>query len=133
MCLFELFFVDDVRIVEISRSNDGMGSQSQHRLEPLRVPVVLHEPAGRLGTEPNTAAEDEGRDEGRAKLETPGDSRDVLDNDVGAEAQEYTCGGLLADISTLALIGECSLPATTQSCQNMTRAPRMRAGAISAL
>lgn len=25
-----------------------------------------------------------------------------------------------------------SLPATTQSCQNMTKAPRMRAGAISA-
>ena len=92
--------------------------------------AVLHQPARGLGTEKDTQKKDEGWDERRTKLETPGNAADVFDNDIRAEAQEDTC-----QQQSDSAIGRAMrewIPATTQSCQNMTRAPRMRAGAISA-
>lgn len=55
--------------------------------------AMLHEPTRRLGAEIDTGAQNERWDEGRTELETPGDITGVLDNDVGAETQEDTCGG----------------------------------------
>lgn len=50
--------------------------------------VVFHEPARRLRTEPYAAHENERRNERRAKLQSPGDPSNVLDNNVGCESQE---------------------------------------------
>lgn len=50
--------------------------------------AVLHQPTGTLGAEEDADHEDEGRDEGRAELQTPGDGASVFDDDVGAEAKE---------------------------------------------
>lgn len=50
--------------------------------------AVLHEPTGGLGAEEDTKHQDEGWDECRAELETPGDVTSVLDDDVGGETQE---------------------------------------------
>lgn len=55
--------------------------------------AMLHQPARRLGAEKDTGAQGEGRDECRTELQTPSDITGVLDNDVGAETQEDTCGG----------------------------------------
>lgn len=53
---------------------------------------MLHEPARRLGTKEDTNAEDEGWDERWTELETPRYVASVFNNDIGAEAQEDTCG-----------------------------------------
>ena len=92
--------------------------------------AVLHEPTRALGAEEDTTTEDEGWDERGTELETPSDAASVFDNDVGAEAQEDTWGRLSANGS--GRVVRSNTPATTHSCQNMTRAPRIRAGAISA-
>lgn len=67
-----------------------MGSEAAHGSEGLGVLALLHEPTRGLGAEEDAAEEDEGRDKGRAELKTPGDATDVLDDDIGAEAQEDT-------------------------------------------
>lgn len=76
-----------------------MSAQDFHRFESLGDLAVLHEPAGGLGAEEDANHEDEGGDEGRTELETPGNGTDILDNHVGAEAQEDTCGGRSVDVS----------------------------------
>jgi hypothetical protein len=55
--------VNYIRVVKVSCSNDGMGSQAHHGSECLCVLAVLHEPAGGFGTEPDARAEDEGWNE----------------------------------------------------------------------
>jgi hypothetical protein len=60
------------------------------------MPAVLHKPARRLGAEVNAQHECEGWDERRTELETPSYATSVLDNDVGAEAQEKSCGQISA-------------------------------------
>ncbi len=127
---FEFLGVYHVWVVEVPCGDDGIRSQAHHWSEPLCVLAVLHEPTRGLGTKPDTTAEDEGWDEGWTELKTPSDTTSVFDNDVGGEAQEDTCRPPLANVSGRAT--RSSSPATTQSCQNMTRAPRIRAGAISA-
>jgi len=87
----ELLLVDNVRVVVISCANDGMRTQSSHRLETLSDFSVLHQPTRRFGAEENTAHQNERWDEGRSKLETPCDARDIFDDDVCAEAEENTC------------------------------------------
>jgi hypothetical protein len=52
--------------------------------------AVLHEPTRGLGAEEDTDEEDERWDEGRTKLETPGNGTNVLDDNIGAEPQEDT-------------------------------------------
>ena len=91
---------------------------------------MLHKPTRRLGTEKDTTAQDEGWDERRTKLETPSNATDVLNNDIGTKAQEDAWEQQSESTIERAIRGW--IPATTQSCQNMTRAPRIRAGAISA-
>ena len=51
---------------------------------------MLHEPTRRLGAEVDADHEEERRDERGAKLKAPGNITSVLDNDVGAKAQENT-------------------------------------------
>ena len=68
-----------------------MSSQAQHGLESFIVPVMLHQPARRLGTEKDASAKDEGWNKCGTELETPGDILHVLDNNIGGEAQENTC------------------------------------------
>lgn len=65
-----------------------MGSQPLHRSEPLSMLPMLHQPTRRLGAEKDTNTEEERGDKGRAELQAPGDSTGVLDDDVGAEAEE---------------------------------------------
>ena len=60
---------------------------------------MLHEPTRGFGTVPDTKHEDKGWDERRTELETPRDSTSAFDNDVGAEAQEDTCGRKLVNVS----------------------------------
>ena len=55
------------------------------------MPVMLHKPARRLGTEEDANGKDEGWNECGAELKTPGDIFHILDNNVGSEAQENTC------------------------------------------
>ena len=69
-----------------------MRSQARHRFKSFGMPAVLHKPAKGLGAEVNTQHEYEGWDERRIELETPSYATSVLDNDVGAEAQENSCG-----------------------------------------
>ena len=84
------FLIDDVRVVVVSSGDDGMSSQDIHGSERSGVLVVLHEPTGGLGTKPNAAGENKGRDEGGTQLETPSDSTRVFHNDIGCEAQKDT-------------------------------------------
>jgi len=86
----EFLLVDDVRVVVVPRSNNVVGTKTRHGPEALGNLAVLHEPSGRLGAEKDAASEDEGRNEGRSKLQAPGDAGNVLYDDVGAEAQEDT-------------------------------------------
>jgi len=51
---------------------------------------MFHEPARRFWTEEDADSEDEGRDERRSELEAPCDLAGILDNNVGAEAEENT-------------------------------------------
>jgi len=92
---------------------------------------MFHEPARRLGTEENANTQDERWNECRSELEAPCDVAGVFDDDVGAESQENAW-----NYCQMCVSGKLKLavykPATTQSCQNITSAPRMRWGAISA-
>ena len=96
---FEFLLVQNPRVVEVPCGDDGMSSQARHRFKSLSVLTMLHEPTRGFGTEPDTKHEDKGWDERRTELETPGDSTSAFDNDVGAEAQEDTCGRKLVNVS----------------------------------
>ena len=67
-----------------------MSTKLQHGLESLGVAPILHQPSRRLRAEEDADSEDEGRDKSGAKLKTPSNVARVLDDDVGAEAQENT-------------------------------------------
>ena len=86
----DFLLVDNARVIEVSCGDDGVSSQTIHRLETFGVLVVLHEPARRLGAEEDTDEEDKGGDECRPELEAPGDATGVFDDDVCAETQEDT-------------------------------------------
>lgn len=106
--------VNNVRVVVVSSGNNGRSSQAVHGPEAFGDLAVLHEPTRRLGTEPDTATEDEGGDEGGTKLQTPGDGASVFDNDIGTESQEDTWrneGSLVSGPSTPGVI--CANPETT--------------------
>lgn len=68
-----------------------MRSQFLHGLVGLSDLAMLHEPTWRLRAEENSDHEDEGRDEGRTELESPGNVAGVFHDDIGAEAQENAC------------------------------------------
>jgi len=51
---------------------------------------VLHQPTRRFGAEENAAHKDEGWNEGRSKLKTPCNARNIFDDNVCAEATEDT-------------------------------------------
>lgn len=72
-----------------------MGSQTSHRAVSLCIVTVLHEPTRRLRTEIDTETENEGRDERRTELKTPGDSAGIHDDAVGGETQEDACSILV--------------------------------------
>lgn len=57
---------------------------------------MLHEPTWGFGAKEDAEAEDEGGNEGRTELQTPGDATGVFNNDIGAETQENTWGRWLA-------------------------------------
>lgn len=86
----ELFLVDDVRVVVVSRGNDRVGSQTEERVECLVVLSVLHEPTRRFRGEPDTEHEDESGNESGAELKTPGNLAGILDDNVGSETKEDT-------------------------------------------
>lgn len=65
-----------------------MCAQLGHGLEAFGDLAVFHEPTGRLRTEEDADAEDEGGDEGRAELETPGDPAGIFDDYIGRETEE---------------------------------------------
>lgn len=69
-----------------------MGSKLAHGFPCLSVPAVLHEPTRRLRAEVDAGSKDESRDEGRAKFKTPRDLANILENDIGAKAEEDTFG-----------------------------------------
>lgn len=95
-CHLQFLLVNDVRVVVISGTDNGMGTQFHHGTESLSNLSMLHEPTRGLGTEPDTQHEDEGRNKCGTELETPGDATGVLDNDIGSKTQEDTCGERLA-------------------------------------
>jgi len=51
---------------------------------------MLHQPSWRFWAEVDANSQDEGRNESRSELKAPCDSSGILDNDIGAEAQEDT-------------------------------------------
>lgn len=51
---------------------------------------MFHKPARRLGAEEDADGENEGWNKRGTELEAPCDVASILDNDVGAEAQEDT-------------------------------------------
>jgi len=67
-----------------------MGSKLAHGLPGFGVSAVLHEPTRRLRAEVDAGGEDKGRDKCRAKFKTPGNLADILENDIGAKAEEDT-------------------------------------------
>ena len=68
-----------------------MSPKAHHRSESFCVFAVLHEPTRGLWAKVDPNSEEQGRDEGRSKLEAPGDVTNIFDYDVGAEAQEDAC------------------------------------------
>lgn len=60
----ELLGVNDIGVVKVPGSDDGMSSQFYHGLESSGVLAVLHKPTGRLGTEEDANGKDEGWDKG---------------------------------------------------------------------
>jgi hypothetical protein len=86
----QLFAVDDIRVVVVSCGDDLVRAQFIHGIESLRDLSMFHEPTRRLGTEEDADGEDEGRNECRSELEAPCDGTGILDNNVGAEAEEDT-------------------------------------------
>ena len=90
---------------------------------------MLHKPTGGFRTEEYADSEQKSRYKCGTKFKTPSDIADILDNNVCTEAKKDAFDFYLAVYTMKELE---SLPITTQSCQNMTRAPRIRAGAISA-
>jgi hypothetical protein len=105
-----------------------MRSKLAHGFPCFGVPAMLHEPTRRFRAEVDAGGKDEGRNEGRAKFKAPRNLANILKNDIGAKAEEDTFGVISQDFQQK----KGNLPTVTQSCQNMTRAPRIRAGAISA-
>lgn len=85
-----LLFINDIRVVVISSGNDRVSSKAKERSEGLVVVTVFHQPTRGLRGEPNATHEDESGKEGRAELQSPGDSGNVFEDDIGAEAQEDT-------------------------------------------
>lgn len=65
-----------------------MRAQASHGPVAIGDPALFHKPAWRLGAEVDADKEDKRWYESRAELEAPGDLGDVLDDDVGSEAQE---------------------------------------------
>lgn len=130
--LTKLLLVENVRVVVVAGRNDGMVAQPTHGAEAFGNMTLFHEPTRRLGAEEDSQSQEEGGNERRTQLETPGNVTRVLDDDVGGESQEDSCRASIS-IRCAGRRGDWeNLPTTTQSCQNMTRAPRIRAGAISA-
>lgn len=89
--LAKLLVVDDVRVVVITSTDDGVSSKLGHGDEAIGDTTVLHQPTRRFGTEVDADGEEEGRDEGRAEFETPGDVANIFDDDIGAETEKDTC------------------------------------------
>ena len=88
--LSELLLVDDIGVVKVTRRDDRVRTKLEERLERLVVLPMLHEPSRGLWAKVDSDHEDERRDKGGTKLETPGDPTRVLDNDIGAETKEDT-------------------------------------------
>lgn len=86
--------VDNVRVVVVPCRNNGVGSQTQERMECLVVLSVLHEPTRRFRGKPNTEHEDEGGNESGGELKTPGDLAGILDDNIGSETKEDTYSSL---------------------------------------
>lgn len=83
-----LFLIDNPRVVKVSSGNDGVCTERVHGSEGLCVLAVLHQPTGRLGTEPDTGSKDKRRDKGGAKLQAPRQASSVLDSNVCDESEE---------------------------------------------
>lgn len=88
--LTKLLVVDDVRVVVIAGTDDGVSSKLGHGDEAIGDATVLHQPTGRFGAEVNADGEEEGGDEGRAEFKTPRDVADIFDDYIGAETEEDT-------------------------------------------
>lgn len=86
----KLLLVDDIGVVVVTGRDNGVSAKTVHGAETLGNLSVLHQPTRRLGAEEDADGEEQGGDEGRAELKTPSDLGNVLDDNVGAEAQEDT-------------------------------------------
>ena len=82
-----------VDVVDIASGLKRRVSQTKQRAVRLVVPVLLDVPARGFRAHENSDHEGNGRDEGRAKLQTPGDCARVDDGQIGAETEEDTEGG----------------------------------------
>ena len=85
----DLLLVHDPGVVVVPGADDGVGAEAAHGLEGVGLPAILHEPTGGFGAEVDANGEDQGRDEGRAELQTP--LKVVVgaeDGNVGNETEE---------------------------------------------
>ena len=82
------YLVDHIGVVVVSGCDDGMSPQTCHGSVPFLDLAMLHEPSGRLRAKPNPGSQNEGRDECRSELETPGYRTSIFDNHVGTESKE---------------------------------------------
>lgn len=83
-----------MRVVVVPCGNDGVGTQTEERVECLVVLPVLHEPTRRFRGKPDTEHEDEGGNESGGELKTPGDFAGTLDDNIGSETKEDTYSSL---------------------------------------
>ncbi len=130
-------------VVEVPVGLELVVSEADERAERLRVSVLLHEPAGRFGAEVDEDGEGQRWDEGGSKLQTPRNVARVGDHDVCNETEEDTKSLMEQRMNRrVSRVSSGIIPLknnvvkgwirTVQSCQPMTRAPRICAGEFSA-
>lgn len=114
-----------VDVVKISSGLYRRVSETQKRRPSIGIFFLFEAPARALGTEIGANDKGNSRDESRAELESPRDCSRLADGQVGASSEEYAWSrrelGVLEDRPQ-------ALPKAVQTCQDMTRPPRMMAG-----
>jgi hypothetical protein len=72
--------------VEITSSLDFMMTKTKERAVGLCIVVLLHQPTGRLGAEPNAQGKRHSGNECRAELKSPRNVTSVLDGTICSKA-----------------------------------------------
>jgi hypothetical protein len=82
-----------VNVVQVAGSLDWVVAEAEKRRVSLLIAVLLHEPTWRFRAEVDAEGERNSWDESGSDLKAPSDGSDLVDSEVGAEAQENSESG----------------------------------------